>query len=301
VQGYLLRSEGKYRTWKAPPELDEVLSKERKANSARQPKLVTMSDPRPAVTMGVSLLPTFVHFVNQFGGMEILDVDKIPNAQALTEWLFPNVTVSYDDGDALRWENHFSMMAPDDFMLPLAGGLLVSTYSYWIYEAAPMQRGNPLAPAFGEAIPPPKKMPQKAEDPKQPTKGSATATEKEGIVQLNLTESVPVTYTVRRQIAEQVTYDVADNGLTRKAKKTVFKSVEEQHVKLCPLQSTLMVDGKKVQVTRKDGTVIDPKDLPKLLAKEAPVIVVRQGAVDEETLSRLEERTVIIRIRKRTP
>ena len=58
MQGFIRRSEGKYRAWKAPPELREALAIAKKESGARSKLLaVAVSDPRPAVDIGLSLMP----------------------------------------------------------------------------------------------------------------------------------------------------------------------------------------------------------------------------------------------------
>jgi hypothetical protein len=78
---------------------------------------VTVTDPRPSIAVGLSLLPTFLSFADQ---SRQFDVTKIPTAQAVNEWLFPGVTVLYDDGDAWRWESHFSVVSVGDLVGPTA-------------------------------------------------------------------------------------------------------------------------------------------------------------------------------------
>jgi hypothetical protein len=112
VKGYILRSEGKHKVWEPPALVAEALAKNK-----RQSKLaaVTVTDPRPTVAVGLSLLPALARSLGATG-VE-LDVAKIPNAQAVTEWQFPGVTLLYDDGRALRWETHSAFEVPGDWML----------------------------------------------------------------------------------------------------------------------------------------------------------------------------------------
>ncbi len=56
-----------------------------------------------------------VRALGSFGGPgdgQEFDVTKLPSAQSVTGPLSPNVTVFFDDGDALRWESHESLGVP---------------------------------------------------------------------------------------------------------------------------------------------------------------------------------------------
>ena len=70
VQGFLLRSGGKYRTWKLPPEADAALAKERQENTGGKLLGLSVSDPRPAVQLGLSLLPVFIQLCQSSGRRE---------------------------------------------------------------------------------------------------------------------------------------------------------------------------------------------------------------------------------------
>ncbi|MSU78838.1 MAG: hypothetical protein EXS16_12185, partial [Gemmataceae bacterium] len=94
VQGFIMRGNGKYRTWQAPSELAAVLAKEAKRAGKSKLLAVSVSDPRPVIEMGLAVLPIYANFAN-FGNKKLFDVEKIPNAQSINEWLFPNVGVFY--------------------------------------------------------------------------------------------------------------------------------------------------------------------------------------------------------------
>ena len=109
VKGYILRSEGKHAVWQPPALVEEALALAKKKGGPKS-KLaaITVTDPRPTITVGLSL-PLLARFpLPRTWRGSAFDVAKIPNAQALTEWQFPGVTVLYDDGDAWRWESHSS-------------------------------------------------------------------------------------------------------------------------------------------------------------------------------------------------
>jgi hypothetical protein len=116
VKGYILRSEGKYKVWHAPALVEEALAlAKKKAGPNSKLAAVTITDPRPMMTVGLSLLPVVARYL---GMADIaVDVSKVPNAQAVTEWQFPSVSVFYDDGNCLRWESHSSIEVPGDALL----------------------------------------------------------------------------------------------------------------------------------------------------------------------------------------
>jgi hypothetical protein len=116
VKGFVLRGEGKHKVWEMPELARAALARAGKEAGPRgQLAAVTVTDPRPSIAVGLSLLPTFLAFADQ---SRQFDVTKIPTAQAVNEWLFPGVTVLYDDGDAWRWESHFSVVSVGDLVAP---------------------------------------------------------------------------------------------------------------------------------------------------------------------------------------
>ena len=116
VKGYILRSEGNYSVWKAPALMQEAIALARKdGNPDSRLAAVTVTDPRPSVAVGLSLLPATMQYANLaiselFGSF---DVTRIPNAQTINEHLFPDVSLFFDDGHRLRWENHYAIYIPD--------------------------------------------------------------------------------------------------------------------------------------------------------------------------------------------
>ena len=75
---------------------------------------------------------------------------------------------------------------------------------------------------------------------------------------------------------------------------TKYKTVTETHYKALMSNTVLVADGKEVQVSRRDGKAVDPKDLPKLLGKETPVLVFAQGEIDPYYLQVIEDQVLII-------
>jgi hypothetical protein len=107
VQGYALRAAGKLPAWK-PSEYA------RKALAENQGKVaaLTESDPRPSVQFLLGLAPLAAGAAGSFLP-EGLDVSMIPNPAAVTALLFPNVTVTVHEGNAIRFESYESLPIPD--------------------------------------------------------------------------------------------------------------------------------------------------------------------------------------------
>ncbi len=75
-----------------------------------------MSDPRPGLKFLFSIAPTGVALLNSFTANFApgahFDVSLIPNALEVTRHLFPNITVTTDDGKKVRIETRASLMLP---------------------------------------------------------------------------------------------------------------------------------------------------------------------------------------------
>jgi hypothetical protein len=310
VQGVLLRSSGKYRTWQAPPEFAAALAKERRPASSKL-QAVSVSDPRPAIEIGLSLLPVFMQSANLGAGIHFLDADRIPNAQSINEWLFPNVMFCYDDGDAFRWENHYSINEADDLLLlPL-----LSVAFPFLTDLFPIRERPPVAveaPPAEPIVPPAKRGPKQVNDPKEMVRGKATAMEREGEVVIQLQVPRLVDYKVTRKVRgayrdeQGNTFDSKGLGrvfmegatFTTKEKpvvQQVISEVTETRSKQVMMLQIIVADGKKVQVSRKDGKTIEPRELLKLLQRETEVLYVRSGEIDAEELRKIDEQTLIIR------
>jgi hypothetical protein len=106
VQGYLLRASGEIPAWKPSQRLSESLDK-----FPGEYVSVSVSDPRPKVKFILSLAPIIASAVNSFAG-GIFDVSSLPNAHEVTRHLFPNVTITTDDGTTLRMESRASLALP---------------------------------------------------------------------------------------------------------------------------------------------------------------------------------------------
>jgi hypothetical protein len=118
-----------------------------------------------------------------------------------------------------------------------------------------------------------------------PQVGLATAAEKDGAIQLQVAIPRMIPYQVTRVV------EVWDGKQVTKT-FTRYKSVMEE--------TTLTVDGKDVQVTRKDGRSVKPKNLPKLLSKKTRVLVFARtewfDEVDPYYLQVVDRRVLIITV-----
>jgi hypothetical protein len=109
VHGFILRSTSQLPAWSPGARLKENLQK-----FPGEYVSVSVSDPRPTVRFLFSLLPTVmagVNSVSQFTGVS-LDVSLLPNAQEVIQHLFPNVSITTDDGATLRMETRASLALP---------------------------------------------------------------------------------------------------------------------------------------------------------------------------------------------
>jgi hypothetical protein len=113
IKGFILRQEGKLPAWKADESLTKVLKTFPSEFSS-----ISVSDPRPMVQTVLAGTPFVMNLVNTFGsvgaqfagiqGFRPFDLDLIPHAQEATLGLFPNVTISTDDGKRVRSDTRAS-------------------------------------------------------------------------------------------------------------------------------------------------------------------------------------------------
>ncbi len=109
VQGYVLRATGALPSWKPDAAVQAALAKMPKEMIS-----VSVSDPRPTLKQVLSIAPLVGAAVNGFTKANYIDVGLMPNAQEATHHLFPNVSVSSDDGKVLRLETRASLALPID-------------------------------------------------------------------------------------------------------------------------------------------------------------------------------------------
>jgi hypothetical protein len=107
VQGYVLRAKKELPSWKpggAAAAAFEQLPREFTS--------VSVSDPRPGLKQLLAIAP-LIGAAAQSAIKEFpFDVGALPNANEVTRHLFPNVSVSSDDGQALRLETLASLDLP---------------------------------------------------------------------------------------------------------------------------------------------------------------------------------------------
>src|SRR5207253_140192 len=80
---------------------------------------IAVSDPRPALRVLLSFAPVVARGVQaalaQSGVKDFpIDVGALPNAHEATRHLFPNVSVTTDDGKVLRLDSRSSLQLPLD-------------------------------------------------------------------------------------------------------------------------------------------------------------------------------------------
>jgi hypothetical protein len=112
VKGFILRQEGELPAWKADDALTKSLQPFPKEFSAIQ-----VSDPRPTLQTVLSVLPVGFDLINTIAtplvpGFRPFDLDLIPHPQEATRHLFPNITVTTDDGKRIRSETRGSTLLP---------------------------------------------------------------------------------------------------------------------------------------------------------------------------------------------
>ena len=145
------------------------------------------------------------------------------------------------------------------------------------------------------------------------------AWENDGNVMITVSVPINVSYTVTRiargayvdkegktyaesgpnvEFKEGATATTIVSGSGKSKVVQVSKSIVEVNTRGVVSTRTFKVDGKKVRVTRKDGTVIEPKNLPKLLNEKARVVIVISEEIAADELRKLDDKTLIIRMAK---
>ena len=121
VQGYILRAKGELTAWKPDQRVKQSL-----ADLPKEFISISYSDPRPSVKEILSIAPLIAGTANSFAPDSKFEVGSLPNAQEATRHLFPNVSVTSDDGKTLRLETRASLQLPFD----LTG---IDTYGIFIF------------------------------------------------------------------------------------------------------------------------------------------------------------------------
>jgi hypothetical protein len=109
VHGFIQRSKGDLPAWKPSPVVQESLGQLPKEFIS-----ISYSDPRPSLTQLMSLAPLIAGTVASLSPELNFDVGSLPNTQDVVRHLFPNVSVTTDDGKTLRQESRDSLALPFD-------------------------------------------------------------------------------------------------------------------------------------------------------------------------------------------
>jgi hypothetical protein len=107
VKGFVQRSAGELPAWKPSERVQQSLKE-----LPGQYLSISYSDPRPSIRQLLSLAPIIGGAVRSFNPDLKFEVGSIPNAQAATQLLFPNLSVTTDDGKTLRLETRSSLTLP---------------------------------------------------------------------------------------------------------------------------------------------------------------------------------------------
>ncbi len=109
VQAYVQRSKGEAAVWKPSPLVQESLK--------RLPQefiSISYSDPRPSLRQLMSIAPLIAGAVSSFNPQLNFEVGSLPSTQEVTKHLFPNLSVTSDDGKTLRQDSLDSLALPFD-------------------------------------------------------------------------------------------------------------------------------------------------------------------------------------------
>jgi hypothetical protein len=104
VEGFIARSKNVMPAWKPSPDVAASLEK-----LPREFVSISYSDPRPTLKMLLSIAPLIGGAVSSTSPEMNFDVGSLPNAQEVTRHLFPNLSVTTDDGKTLRNESRNSL------------------------------------------------------------------------------------------------------------------------------------------------------------------------------------------------
>jgi hypothetical protein len=107
VHGYISRAKDEVAKWKPGTQAEAALKQ-----LPQEYLSISYSDPRPSIKTIMSIAPLIAAEVNSFNPDINLDVGSIPNAQEATRHLFPNISVTTDDGKVLRVDTRASLALP---------------------------------------------------------------------------------------------------------------------------------------------------------------------------------------------
>jgi hypothetical protein len=123
VQAFVQRSKGGLAVWKPSPTVKESLDKLPKEFVS-----ISYTDPRPSLKQLMSIAPLIAGAVSSFNPQLNFEVGSVPATQEVTKHLFPNISVTSDDGKILRQESLDSLALP----LDITG---LDTYSLFVLFA----------------------------------------------------------------------------------------------------------------------------------------------------------------------
>ncbi len=116
VQGYVYRARPDRRVWKTPPELEAMLRSHQQRDPRADLTGISVNDPVATVRQLASIAPLITRIVvmnsGDKGDSDRFDLSLIPPTQALTEPLTPNVTLTLDNGQTIRYESYASLPLP---------------------------------------------------------------------------------------------------------------------------------------------------------------------------------------------
>ncbi len=109
VQAFVQRGKGEMAAWKPSPLVRDSLDKLPKEFIS-----ISYSDPRPSLKQLMSIAPLIGGTVSSLNPQLNFEVGTLPNTQEVTKHLFPNVSVTTDDGKTLRQDSRDSLALPFD-------------------------------------------------------------------------------------------------------------------------------------------------------------------------------------------
>jgi hypothetical protein len=164
VQGFLARAGGKLPAWKPSETLAKALADAKRVPGAKITSL-SETDPRPTVKFLLSIAPIGAALANSLLPSGF-DVTMLPNAHMVCEPLFPNASLTLDDGESVRFESYASLSLPDlgpGIAFNLALGMVFGMRTGAVPAAPfpiPAQPVIPPAPVPVEKKPAPEKKPE---------------------------------------------------------------------------------------------------------------------------------------------
>jgi hypothetical protein len=107
VQAFVQRSKGGLTVWKPSPLVKESLDK-----LPKEVVSITYTDPRPSLKQLLSIAPLVAGAVSSFNPTLNFEVGSVPATLEVTKHLFPNISVTSDDGKIVRQDSLDSLSLP---------------------------------------------------------------------------------------------------------------------------------------------------------------------------------------------